>query len=134
MRSELETLFVKSYIDKTRQSRLLLEFFDKKRRGRALDRFAHGVDSILKPHVGIVFDASKLPQVVHNVTKGADIYVVSSKYLDGTNMNSDNVLEYLQEENGPVLLLSSETNSAIIKPESYGSRNYYYLSNTKELL
>ena len=48
MDSKIEKEFVKSYIDKNYQERLLYELGSSKKRVNALSRFSHNAETILK--------------------------------------------------------------------------------------
>ena len=51
MDSKIEKEFVKSYIDKNYQERLLYELGSSKKRVNALSRFSHNAETILKKSV-----------------------------------------------------------------------------------
>ena len=51
MNKSVEQFFVKTYIDKDYQERLLFELNSIKKRSKALSRFSHDVESFLKKSV-----------------------------------------------------------------------------------
>lgn len=51
-----------------------------------------------------------------------DNYVLSGKYIDGLDMSSKAALQEINEEFGPVIVISSKC--AIIKTEGYGNKTY----------
>ena len=126
MNKELEVQFVREHIDKARQSRLLLELADERRRKSALDRFAHGTEDILKSQPK-TFEVSQLAGMIRDLAQRSQLYVISSAHLDGAVMSADEVTAYLEEVGEPTIVLSQATGAAIIKPETYGRRTFYYL-------
>ena len=51
MNIAIEQAFIKKYIDKGYQERLLLELSSAKRRTKALSRFSHNVEEILNKNI-----------------------------------------------------------------------------------
>ena len=97
----IEETFVKRYVKEPFQDRVLFELFSKKQRKRALSRFAHGADQILKSgyqKIG-VNDLSFLRGV-----KSA--YVIPSDGdVDGAERTGEEIYAICSREPSPVLVI-----------------------------
>ena len=97
----IEETFVKRYVKEPFQDRVLFELFSKKQRKRALSRFAHGADQILKSgyqKIG-VNDLSFLRGV-----KSA--YVIPSDGdVDGAERTGEEIYAICSREASPVVVI-----------------------------
>ena len=95
----VEEHFIRQYIKEDRQERLLFELFSKKNRRKALSRFAHGAELLLKPGYRkcAAIDLSFLKQV-------KTAYVIPSDGdLDGADAPGETVYALLLNETSPVI-------------------------------
>ena len=96
-----EEIFVKRYIKESSQARLLFELFSQKHRKKALSRFAHGADRILKSgyqKIG-VNDLSFLRGM-----KSA--YVIPSDgNVDGAERTGEEIYAICSREASPVVVI-----------------------------
>ena len=92
----VEERFIRQYVKEDRQERLLFELFSKKNRKKALSRFAHGAELLLKPGYRkcAAIDLSFLKQV-------KTAYVIPSDGdLDGAETSGETVFS-LPKRNVP---------------------------------
>ena len=91
MNKSVEQFFVKTYIDKDYQERLLFELDSIKKRSKALSRFSHDVESVLKKSVN--------KQIISNLDdfqeKDQTVYVISWDEKDGTTMSLSDAIRDL---------------------------------------
>ena len=97
----VEERFVRQYIKEDRQERLLFELFSKKHRKKALSRFAHGAELLLKSGFRkcAASDLSFLKQVktAYVIPFGGD--------LDGAETSGETVFSLCQNETSPVIVI-----------------------------
>ncbi|MBR4336090.1 MAG: hypothetical protein IKP74_06515 [Clostridia bacterium] len=107
----VEERFIRQYIKEDRQERLLFELFSKKNRKKALSRFAHGAELLLKPGYRkcAAIDLSFLKQV-------KTAYVIPSDGdLDGAEAPGETVFSLCQNETSPVIVIGE--GFAIVREE-----------------
>ncbi len=122
---DLEEKFVNDFINPSYRDRLLFEFKTSKKRLNALMRFSHNTNDLVKKDMLYSkqkkFDYNQL----NNFLNGQSFYVISFKYLDGTIMNVNEVLDYISYECMPVIVCGN--NIAIIKKEFEKDEDNFYL-------
>ena len=121
----IEQEFIKKYIDKGYQERLLLELGSTKRRTKALSRFSHNVEEILNKSI-----------VKKEITNFGDIketdqtiYVISWDENDGTQISFADAIKYCEAAYTSVVLIGKTF--ALIKEETEGGtpKIFYLKSN-----
>ena len=119
---EIEERFVKNYIDKKYQERLLYELNSLKKRADALSRFSHGVEAILKKSVEqkVITNIDNLPN------KQQAVYIISWDEKNGTTMPFDEAVRYLQSAYMAVILIG-EAFSIVKEETEQGSARILYL-------
>ena len=123
MNITIEQEFIKRYIDKGYQERLLLELSSAKRRSKALSRFSHNVEEILNK------------SIVKEITNFGDIketdktlYVISWDKNDGTQISFADAIKYCETTYTSVVLIGEAF--ALIKEETEdGAPKIFYLKN-----
>lgn len=128
MNVNLEEKFVNNFINVSYRERLLFELKTHKKRLKALMRFSHDIDKLVKASSIIskskIFDEKELKQFL----KGNQFYVISLKYLDGIIMNVDEILCHIYEEHLPVIICGDDV--VVIKKEfEKGENNFFFLNN-----
>ena len=121
----IEQAFIKKYIDKGYQERLLLELGSAKRRTKALSRFSHNVEEILSKNI-----------IKKEVTNFGDIketdktlYVISRDKNDGTQTSFADAIKYYETTYTSVVLIGESF--ALLKEETEGGtpKMFYLKSN-----
>ena len=128
MNVNLEEKFVNNFINASYRERLLFELKTHKKRLKALMRFSHDIDKLVK--VGSIISKSKIfdEKELKQFLKGNQFYVISIKYLDGKIMNIDEILYHMYEEHLPVIICADDF--AVIKKEfEKGENNFFFLNN-----
>ena len=112
MNSEIEQQFIKNYIDKNYQERLIYEFGTSKKRVNALSRFSHNVESILKKGIN--------KKIITNFDdfqgKNQTVYIIALNEKDGTTMPLSDALRYLEVSYMSVILIGKDF--SLIKEET----------------
>ena len=112
---DLIKVFVEQCIVCERQSRLLFEFSSPKKRGKAIDRFSHGVDSLIKKQsIVSIVNSSNVPSEYFE----GDLVVLSYSHIMDTKISCSEAKEYIQMGFGPIIIISS-VGKAIIKTEDF---------------
>lgn len=114
MNRDIEQKFVKNYIDKNYQERLLHELGSSKKRANALSRFSHNVETILKKSLGkrIIKSLDDFQE------KDQTVYVISWDEKDGTAMPLFDAICYLKTLYTSAILIGKDF--ALIKEEAEG--------------
>ncbi len=126
MNIAIEQEFIKKYIDKGSQERLLLELGSAKRRTKALSRFSHNVEEILNKNI------TKKTITNFSDIKETDqtIYVISWDKNDGTQTSFADAIKYCEAAYTSVILIGEAF--ALIKEETEGGTpKIFYLKNHK---
>lgn len=127
MNFALEEQFVTNYINKEYKDRLLFELNSNKKRENALSRFSHNAKDLLKKGKIQLTLTSFEQAKLQSFLKETDYYVISAIHLDGVTMTKSQVLTYLDESFGPVIVCGA--NIAIVKKEyEVGTDNYFLLN------
>ena len=126
MNIAIEQEFIKKYIDKGYQERLLLELGSTKRRTKALSRFSHNAEEILNKSI-----------LKKEITNFGDIketdktlYVISWDKNDGTQISFADAIKYCETTYTSVVLIGEAF--ALIKEETEGGApKIFYLKSNK---
>ena len=110
----IEQAFIRKYIDKGYQERLLLELGSAKRRTKALSRFSHNVEEILNKSI------TKKTITNFSDIKETDptVYVISWDKNDGTQTSFADAIKYCETAYTSVILIGEAF--ALIKEETEG--------------
>ena len=122
MDKSVEHFFVKTYIDKDYQERLLFELNSIKKRSKALSRFSHDVETVLNKALDkrIIADLSEL----HENDKA--VYVISWDENDGMYIPFEDAMRYCENTNTSVILIGNSF--SLIKEETEtGKPKIFYL-------
>ncbi len=122
MDSKIEKEFVKSYIDKNYQERLLYELGSSKKRVNALSRFSHNAETILKKSVSkrIITSVGDFQE------KDQTVYIISWDEKDGLTMPLSDAVRYLEASYMSVILIGKDF--SLIKEEAEnGCAKIFYL-------
>ena len=112
MNSEIEQQFIKNYIDKNYQERLIYELGTSKKRVNALSRFSHNVESILQKGISkkIITNFDDFQE------KNQTVYIIALNEKDGTTMPLSDALRYLEVSYMSVILIGKDF--SLIKEET----------------
>ena len=122
MDSKIEKEFVKSYIDKNYQERLLYELGSSKKRVNALSRFSHNAETILKQSVNkrIITSLGEFQE------KDQSVYIISWDEKDGITMPLSDAVSHLEASYMSVILIGKDF--SLIKEEAEnGCAKIFYL-------
>ena len=122
MNKSVEQFFVKTYIDKDYQERLLFELNSIKKRSKALSRFSHDAETVLNKVLDkrIITDLSEL----HENDKA--VYVISWDENDGMYIPFEDAMRYCENTNTSVILIGNSF--SLIKEETEtGKPKIFYL-------
>ena len=122
MDSKIEKEFIKSYIDKNYQERLLYELGSSKKRVNALSRFSHNAETILKQSVSkrIITSLGDFQE------KDQTVYIISWDEKDGLTMPLSDAVRDLEASYMSVILIGKDF--SLIKEEAEnGCAKIFYL-------
>ena len=122
MNKSVEQFFVKTYIDKDYQERLLFELNSIKKRSKALSRFSHDAETVLNKVLDkrIITDLSEL----HENDKA--VYVISGDENDGMYIPFEDAMRYCENTYTSVILIGNSF--SLIKEEAEtGKPRIFYL-------
>ena len=122
MNKSVEQFFVKTYIDKDYQERLLFELNSMKKRSKALSRFSHDAETVLNKVLDkrIITDLSEL----HENDKA--VYVISWDENDGMYIPFEDAMRYCENTSTSVILIGNSF--SLIKEEvETGKPKIFYL-------
>ena len=127
MDKSVEQFFVKTYIDKDYQERLLFELNSIKKRSKALSRFSHDVESVFKKSVN--------KRIITNLDdfqeKDQTVYVISWDEKSGTTMFLSDAIRYLESSYMSAILIGKDFSLIKEEPEKGGAK-YFILRNTSK--
>ena len=125
MDKSVEQFFVKTYIDKDYQERLLFELNSIKKRSKALSRFSHDVESVLKKSVN--------KKIITNLDdfqeKDQTVYVISWDEKDGTTMSLSDAIRYLESSYMSAILIGKDFSLIKEEPEKGGAKYFILRAN-----
>ena len=122
----IEQEFIKKYIDKGYQERLLLELSSAKRRTKALSRFSHTIEETLNKNT-IKKTVTNFSDIKEN---DKTVYIISWDENDGTQISFADAIKYCEAAYTSVVLIGKTF--ALIKEEIEGGQSkMFYLKNDK---
>ena len=112
MNNDIEQKFVKNYIDKNYQERLLYELGSSKKRANALSRFSHNAETILKKSVSkrIITSLGDFQE------KDQTVSIISLDEKDGLTMPLSDAVRHLESSYMAVILIGKDF--SLIKEET----------------
>ena len=120
MNKSVEQFFVKTYTDKDYQERLLFELNSIKKRSKALSRFSHDVESVLKKSVN--------KKIISNLDdfqeKDQTVYVISWDEKDGITMSLSDAIRYLESSYMSAILIGKDFSLIKEEPEKGGAKYF----------
>ena len=127
MNTTIEQEFIKRYINKGYQERLLLELSSAKRRTKALSRFSHNAEDILNKSI-IKKSIVNLADIKEN---DKTVYVISWDENDGTQTSFADAIKYCEAAYTSVVLIGKTF--ALIKEETEGGTPKIFYLKSNEL-
>ena len=124
MNLSIETAFVQKCIKKEYQDRLLFELHSKKHREKAISRFSHSAETILKKDFEKC-TISDLQKYFDTDKEAISYYIISSDLNDGNTLDTKEVAEYCQTSFMAVIAISSKI--VVVKEESEGKSPFVYI-------
>ena len=122
----IEIDFVKKHIKKEYQERIIFELQSKKNREKAISRFSHSSDMILKDQ----FVKCTMAELQNHLTDSCGVkeecYMISGDTLDGQILPLHDAIEYCQASHMAVILISSKF--AVVKEEFEGGQPQVFIS------
>ena len=113
MDKKIEIEFVKKCIKETYQERILFELQSKKHREKAILRFSHSSENILKNNF-VKSNISNMQSILSKKTL-EKCYIISDALYDGEMLEFNDAVEYCKEAYMPVILISPQF--VVIKEE-----------------
>lgn len=113
MDKKIEIEFVKKCVKETYQERLIFELQSKKHREKAILRFSHSSETILKNN--FVKSTISNVQSISNKKSLEKCYVISDDLYDGEILQFNDAIEYCKATYMPVVLISPQL--IVIKEE-----------------
>lgn len=104
---DIETLFIKKSVKKEYQERISFELKSKKHREKAISRFAHSANILLKNDFINCDISSFISQFVQNKSLET-CYIISNGLYDGESLPILEAVEFCQQSYMTVILISSE--------------------------
>lgn len=126
MNFSIESEFVKKHIKKEYQERLLLELQSKKRREKALSRFAHSAQLILKDYFVATTIVSLEKNLFSKNCMSENCYVISDGANDGMTLPLTDALGFAKTSYMAVILITPK--KIIIKEEYEGKEPLYFVA------
>ena len=122
----IEIDFVKKHIKKEYQERIIFELQSKKNREKAISRFSHSSDMILKDQFVKCTMAELQNHLADSCGVKEECYMISGDTIDGHTLPLHDAVEYCQASHMAVILISSKF--AVVKEEFEGGQPQVYIS------
>lgn len=122
----IEIDFVKKHIKKEYQERIIFELQSKKNREKAISRFSHSSDMILKDQFVKCTMAELQNHLADSCGVKEECYMISGDTLDGHTLPLHDAVEYCQASHMAVILISSKF--AVVKEEFEGGQPQVFIS------
>ena len=122
----IEIDFVKKHIKKEYQERIIFELQSKKNREKAISRFSHSSDMILKDQFVKCTMAELQNHLADSCGVKEECYMISGDTLDGHILPLHAAVEYCKASHMAVILISSKF--AVVKEEFEGGQPQVYIS------
>lgn len=128
MNINIETEFVKKHIKKEYQERLIFELQSKKHREKALCRFAHSSELILKGHFLKIQTAPTFNNLSFNADFFENCYIISGGENDGITLPFGDAIEFCKTSYMVAILITSKL--VIVKEECENKDTCWYMAKT----
>ena len=125
MNLNIEITFVKKCIKKEYQDRLLFELQSKKHREKAISRFCHSAETILKNGFEKC-TISDLQEYFDTDKEAINYYIISSDLNDGNTLDAKDLVEYCKTSFMAVIAISSKI--VVVKEEFEGMSPFVYIN------
>lgn len=122
----IEIDFVKKHIKKENQERIIFELQSKKNREKAISRFSHSSDMILKDQFVKCTMAELQNHLADSCGMKEECYMISGDTLDGHILPLHAAVEYCKASHMAVILISSKF--AVVKEEFEGGQPQVFIS------
>ena len=122
----IEIDFVKKHIKKEYQERIIFELQSKKNREKAISRFSHSSDMILKDQFVKCTMAELQNHLADSCGVKEECYMISGDTLDGHILPLHAAVEYCKASHMAVILISSKF--AVVKEEFEGGQPQVFIS------
>lgn len=123
-----EIEFVKKYIKKEYQERLIFELQSQKHREKAISRFSHFSKDILNDSFKSC-DMSEFPNLVRDkIAAKEKTYIISSDENDGKLLPLSEAVECCKKSYMAMILISKKF---VLVKEEYEKRVYFFFQNKK---
>jgi hypothetical protein len=122
----IEIDFVKKHIKKEYQERIIFELQSKKNREKAISRFSHSSDMILKDQFVKCTMAELQNHLADSCGVKEECYMISEDMLDGQILPLHDAVEYCLTSYLAVILISSKF--ALVKEEAECSEPRIFIS------
>lgn len=126
MNFDIESTFVKKHIRKEYQERLLFELQSPKKREKALSRFAHSCQLILKDHFIRVQTLPKFNDLPFKIDYSCSCYIVSGGENDGSTLTLLDAINFCNTSYMTVILITPEL--IIVKEECEGKGASWFIA------
>ena len=101
----VEKDFVKRAIKKDYQERIIFELQSKKHREKAIDRFSHSPETILK-NIFTEYTVNDFSNVLGNINAKEKCYIISQNLHDGEELLLKDAIEYFRNSYTVVILIA----------------------------
>ena len=122
----IELDFVKKYVKKEYQERIIFELQSKKNREKALSRFSHSSDMILKDLFAKCTMAEFQNHLADLCDDKEECYIISGDRLDSQTLPLHDAIHYCKTSYMAVILISSKF--AAVKEEFEGGQSQVFVS------
>ncbi len=131
--NSIEELFVRTFVKKRLQERIIFELSSLKNRQKAIDRFSHNAEEVLESKY-ILAKSEKITiteienELLKYCDKNKEVYMFSMNEYDGKMVFVKEAVENCMKEFMPVIITCGGDKFAFVKTEvSGGSSMKYFL-------
>ena len=113
MNASVEEMFVKAFIEKRIQDRIIFELSSSKNRSKAVSRFAHTTDDIINSKY-VFLKSNKLTsfeievELIKHCGKNKYVYIISMNEFDGKSLPFKDALKICIDDYMPSIIICSE--------------------------
>ena len=130
MKSKIDYATIADFLSISTKDRILYELSSSKKRIKALERFAHDTEAVIRPeyiyHKGGTINDTIKSEIKNSV---AECMVLSLEFQQGRNMSIEEAFDYLDDNCNFAIIISR--NWLIIKPEYEGGQGLFYVLKEK---
>lgn len=118
----IENAFITKCIKKEYRDRMVYELQSRKKREKALSRFAHSAEEVLQEHFSLINVSDLQNWLELNINKTEKCYVISSGVYDKSVVAFDEALNILKQSYMTVILIFDK---CIVVKEECCERKFY---------